>query len=150
MSTLTPGGVQRALRVTAAGAALIAASACNRAAEQPKVPLNAAASGTAASAQQNPHTELAPEARIALDSGNVAFRAKKYDAALSQYRVAAKADEKSAAALYGIYMVAEKLGNKVLADSAMSVIRERSGATTALTDTSMAKMHGSATGKPST
>jgi hypothetical protein len=151
MSTLMPGGVRRLARAAAASAALIAASACNRAAEQPpKVPLNASTSGSASSGQANPHEQLAPEARVALDSGNVAFRAGKYERALAQYRAAAKAESKSAAPFYGIYMVAQKLGNKGLADSVMAVIRERSGAGTALTDTSMAKMHNVAKAKPST
>jgi len=149
MSTLMPGGVRRLARAAAASAALIAASACNRAAEQPKVPLNASTSGSASSGQANPHEQLAPEARVALDSGNVAFRAGKYELALAQYRAAAKAEGKSSAPFYGIYMVAQKLGNKTLADSVMAVIRDRSGAGNALTDTAMAKMHNVAKAKPS-
>ena len=144
MSILTPGGTRRLARAAAASAALLIASACSRTAEQPKVPLDQARSG-----QQNPHEQLTPDARVALDSGNAAFRAGKYDAALAQYRAAAKAEQKSAAPFFGIYMVAQKTGNKQLADSAIGVIRERaSGTATMLTDSSMAKMHEK--GKPST
>ena len=149
MSTLMAGGVRRLARAAAASAALLAASACNRAAEQPKVPLTPSTNGSAASGQENPHELLAPQARVALDSGNVAFRAGKYDAALTQYRVAAKEDQKSAAPFFGIYMVAQKVGNQKLADSAMAVIRTRSGNATMLTDTSMAKVHEGLAKKPS-
>lgn len=146
MSKLTSSGSRRLARAAVMSAALIVAGACNRAADQPKVPLNQSEGGSQ-TAQQSPHEQLTPEGRTALDSGNVAFRAGKYDAALKQYRLAANAEPKSAAPFFGIYMVALKQNNKPLADSVMAVIRSRASGS-ALTDSAMAKMHEAQRVKP--
>jgi hypothetical protein len=150
MSILIQSGARRVACAVLASTGWMVAVGCGRASDQPKVPLNQATSEGQTTTQANPHEQLAPAARAALDSGNVAFRAGKYDAALAQYRIAAKAEKTSAAPFFGIYMVAQKLGNKPLADSVMTVIKERaSGTATLLTDTAMAKMHNPVKGQPS-
>jgi hypothetical protein len=84
--------------------------------DPPKVDLAAkAATDSAAS----------PAAARALDSANVLFRAKAYDAALAQYREAATASPRQTTPLFGIYMVAKTTRNARLADSAMAEIRLR-------------------------
>jgi hypothetical protein len=96
-----------------------ASLACSRAAEPPKVPL---AQATVASADTGVRDALPPAARVALDSGNLEFRAGRYDAALVQYRRAANVLPEDSAPLYGIYMVAKKVGNAPLADSVSAKI----------------------------
>jgi Flp pilus assembly protein TadD len=66
---------------------------------------------------------LSPAARASLDSGNGAFRARDYSQALRLYRAAARWAPTDGTPLYGIYMVAAKLGDSVLADSAQRMIR---------------------------
>lgn len=128
---------RRAARVTVAAAAL-AAIACSKS-EQPKVPL---AQATQAQPAANPTDALPPAARTAIDSGNAEYRAGRYDAALTQYQLAAKAAPDNAAPYFGVYMVAKKLDKKALADSAMAQIRSRAtGGGKMLTDSTMAKMH---------
>lgn len=60
--------------------------------------------------------------RAALDSGNVAYRAGRFDAALRHYRSAATAAPTAAAPRYGILMAARKLGDTALADSASAAV----------------------------
>ena len=128
---------RRAARLSIAAAALTAI-ACSKG-EQPKVPL---AQATQSQPAANPHDALPPEARTAIDSGNVEYRAGRYDAALAQYQLAAKAAPTNAAPYFGVYMVAKKLNKKELADSAMAAIRSRAtGNGQMLTDSTMAKMH---------
>jgi hypothetical protein len=64
-------------------------------------------------------TTLPPEARAALDAGNAAYRAKRMDVALADFRAAAVAAPTHAAPWFGVYMVAGALNNTALADSAM-------------------------------
>lgn len=71
-------------------------------------------------------------ARLALDRGNEAFRAGRYEDALMHYRTAARAEPSSAAPQYGIHMAARKLDDAALADSARSAIAR-------LTDTAAAR-----------
>ena len=128
---------RRAARVTLAAAAL-AAIACSKG-EQPKVPL---AQATQSQPAANPHDALPPDARTAIDSGNAEYRAGRYAAALTQYQLAAKAAPDNAAPYFGVYMVAKKLNNKGLADSAMAQIRSKAtGTGQMLTDSTMTKMH---------
>ncbi len=60
----------------------------------------------------------------ALDSGNAAYRANNYEAALAQYRQAVELQPDLAAAWFGIYMAELALGNTAGADSAMSVAQQ--------------------------
>ena len=129
---------RRTARLTLAAAA-IGAAACSRG-EQPKVPL---AEATQAQPASNPHNVLPPAARTAIDSGNAEYRAGHYDGALVQYRLATQAAPDNAAPYFGVYMVAKKLNNAALADSAMVQIRAHATGAggKALTDSSLAKMH---------
>ena len=67
---------------------------------------------------------LSAEARAALDSGNVAYRAGRYRDALALYRKVAADAPGDAAPYFGIYMAATKLGDHAVADSALTVIRQ--------------------------
>jgi tetratricopeptide (TPR) repeat protein len=126
-------------------AAALAAGAC-QSKEAPQHSLGAAGTinvdTSAAARAVNPHKLLPPAAKAALDSGNTYFKAKKYDAALAQYRAAANLAPANAAPFYGIYMVADKLGNRALADSAMKAFNARASDGAALfNDSLMKKTH---------
>lgn len=69
---------------------------------------------------------LGIDAKAALDSGNVLFRAAKYPAALARYRAAAELAPRHPAPYFGIYMVARATGNAKLVDSALAGMRARS------------------------
>lgn len=132
---------RRRLAGATLAAAAIALAACSRASEPPKIPLNQAADASA-EATPNPHDLLVPAARTALDSANASFRAGDYQAALTQYRSAAKAQPENVAPYYGVYMVAQKLGDKKLAASAMAEVQSRAKGSKLLTDTGVTKVHG--------
>ena len=133
-------------RVAALATALAAVAACSRSDERPKVPLGE----ITAQPQASPAPEsLSDAARAALDSGNVAFRAGRYQAALASYRHASSAAPASAAPFFGIYMAAQKLGNRALADSANAEIAHRTATTTPmLGDSSMKALHTAVPAKP--
>ncbi|HSQ29979.1 MAG TPA: hypothetical protein VLN49_09025 [Gemmatimonadaceae bacterium] len=116
---------------------VVALAACSREASQPKTPL-AQSQPAAAQSVADP---LPAAARSALDQGNAEYRAGKFDAALASYRAAAKAAPSEAAPYFGVLMVAQKLGNKPLADSASRAIAERNGDRQMLTDSSMRALH---------
>ena len=91
--------------------------------EAPKIPLDQAQSGgmdTSGAATPGPMGE---EARIALDSGNILYRAKAYDRALVQYRRSAELAPTESAPLVGILMVADVTKNARLADSTLTRMR---------------------------
>lgn len=113
-------------------------AACSREASQPKIPLGQAQAAPAAQPATDP---LPASARGALDQGNQAFRAGHYDVALASYRNAAKAAPGDAAPYFGVLMVAQKLGNKALADSASQAIAARNGEQQMLTDSAMRSLH---------
>lgn len=69
-------------------------------------------------------SRLTGEAKVALDSGNVLFRAKAYDLALAQYRRSEQLAPGDATPVFGVLMVGEATGNSRLADSARARIRE--------------------------
>lgn len=126
----------RSSLVTVAVLAVFGATACSRSQPQPKQALGEPAA-TPTSAR-----DLLPEAaRTALDAGNEAFRAKKYDDALKSYRDAARAAPDNASAFYGIYMVAQKTGNTKLADSATKEIAARTAQAPMLVDSAMRSVH---------
>jgi hypothetical protein len=64
------------------------------------------------------------EAKVALDSGNVLFRARAYDLALAQYRRSAQLAPTDVTPLFGMMMVGEATKNARLADSARARIGE--------------------------
>lgn len=74
-----------------------------------------------------PAAELSEVARTMLDSGNVEFRAKRFDAARQYYEQAAALAPLHAAPWFGLYMIGDATRNKQLADSAMGEVRKRTG-----------------------
>lgn len=138
------GSTVRHGRLMMTAVAMIA-MAC-KGADAPKRPLGttAADAGTdpAAGQMANPHNTLSPEAKEALDNGNTLYRAKEYKLALAQYRLAAKLAPAHASPYYGIYMAADKLGNKKLADSALVQVNARAeNAAPMFNDSLMKKTH---------
>ena len=97
---------------------------------------------TAAPSTPPGSSPLPPRARIALDSGNAQLRAKRYDDALASYRVAVKEAPGHVAPEFGVYMVAKRQGNNVLADSALRIINAHTGGSPAWTDSAMRSAHG--------
>jgi hypothetical protein len=66
---------------------------------------------------------MGDEAKTALDSGNILYRAKAYGLALAQYRRSAQLSPTEAAPLLGILMVADVTKNAKLADSTLARVR---------------------------
>ncbi len=96
----------------AAGAALLLAlAACGRG--------DAAGSGAAHGGAD----ALPPEVRARVDSGNAAYRARDFQAALRHFREAARLDPGQAVAWYGVQMAAGALGDRAAADSAAARLR---------------------------
>jgi tetratricopeptide (TPR) repeat protein len=126
----------------------LAAAAC-QGKEAPKHAFGTAASPgginvdtSPAARANNPHVMLPPNAKAALDSGNVLYKAGKYQAALAKYELAVKYAPANAAPYYGVYMAADKLGNKKLADSAMAAFSARaSNGQDVFNDSMMKKAH---------
>lgn len=120
--------------------AALAAAACTGS-EGKRQPLGSAP-GTGNAAGVSSQTALSPEARAALDSGNALYRAKNFQGALTQYRLAAKLAPEHAATYYGIYMVAGQLHDQKLADSAMALVNAHAGnAAPMFNDSLMKKAH---------
>ncbi len=84
----------------------------------------AAVAGASGTAEAN---KLPLAAKLALDSGNAAYRAKQMDVALAKFRQAAESAPQHAAPWFGIYMVANETKDAKLADSAMAHVRALSG-----------------------
>lgn len=124
--------------------AVLTFSACQSKAAE-KVPLGQAVDTTAALPSGHPAVtsavDLTPAARFALDSGNVAFKAKNFPEALRLYRVAADAAPRHAAPWFGVYMVAKATGNAALGDSAMKEVQRRTPAPPAALDSAMRGLH---------
>jgi tetratricopeptide (TPR) repeat protein len=125
------------------------ALACAKDDSGPKTPISSTPTASAATGEATPSKNPLPEAaRPFLDSANASFRAKKYDESLAQYRKAIAAAPKHPAPWYGVYMVAQKLNNTALADSAFKAVTMYSTDGPSLTDTSLAKLHEKAGGMP--
>ncbi|MHB1861584.1 MAG: hypothetical protein ACYCVL_01325 [Gemmatimonadaceae bacterium] len=140
-------GAFRAIVVLALPAVVVFGACSKSQQEQPKTPIAQMTAG-AADSTANPHDAMSPAARAALDSGNTAYRAGKYADALKNYRSASEQAPLNAAPFFGIYMVAEKMGNKKLADSAGAEIRRRSNGTTQmLSDSALQSLHAAGTKK---
>ncbi|MGH7668130.1 MAG: hypothetical protein ACRENQ_01450 [Gemmatimonadaceae bacterium] len=145
MSELSRGTI-RALTIMALPALLVAA--CSKQAQPPKQPLGQM-TAAAGDSQANPHDTMSPAARAALDSGNAQYRANNYAAALKSYRQSSDLAPLNAAPFFGIYMAAEKLGNKALADSATAQIRRLgTGSNAMLTDSALENLHAKGQAKP--
>jgi len=86
--------------------------------EAPMVPLGQP------TGQQAPGPTITGEAKVALDSANVLFRARAYDLALAQYRRSADLVPTDVTPLMGVLMVAQATNDSRLADSTMARIRE--------------------------
>jgi len=106
--------------------------------EAPKVPLGHPNPGSIGSRGAATSGAIGGEAKTALDSGNILFRAKAYDRALVQYRRSARLAPTELAPLLGILMVADVTKNAKLADSTLSRMRELNPAAT---DSSAATSH---------
>lgn len=64
------------------------------------------------------------EARVALDSANLLFRARAYDQALAQYERSAQLAPRDLTPLLGVMMVAEATGDTALARRTRERVRE--------------------------
>jgi hypothetical protein len=132
----------RSLTVSHLGFCLAAAVAvwgcggCNR--EAPKIPLDQVNTGSTGTSGASTTGPIGGEAKTALDSGNILFRAKAYDRALAQYRRSARLAPTELAPLLGILMVTDVTKNAKLADSTRSRMRELNPAAA---DSSAAKSH---------
>ena len=116
----------RSLTVSRLGFCLAAAVtiwACG-ASEAPKIPLDQANRGTTGANEATTADAISGEARTALDSGNMLFRARAYDRALAQYRRSARLAPTELAPLLGILMVTDVTKNAKLADSTLARMRK--------------------------
>lgn len=68
--------------------------------------------------------ELEPAVLAAIDSGNAAYRERRYAAARDHYAGAARLDDDVAAAWFGLYMAELALGNTEAAEAAMDRARD--------------------------
>ena len=92
--------------------------------DAPKMPLgHPNVGGNGRSGAETPGA-MGGEAKTALDSGNMLFRAKDYGRALAQYRRSAGLAPAELAPLLGILMVTDVTKNAKLADSTLARIRE--------------------------
>jgi len=66
---------------------------------------------------------LSAEAMALLDSGNVAFRAEDFDAALTYYRRVTELEPDHSAGWFGMQMAYRSLGSQEQADSALDRVR---------------------------
>lgn len=101
--------------------------------ESPKTPL-----GAQIGADQSLVSPIGGAAKVALDSGNLLFRAKAYDLALEQYRRSADLAPSEIAPLLGIMMVADVTKDSKLAEATRPRIRKLSPA---VADSSPAMSH---------
>ena len=118
-------------------AAAITISGCSGS-EAPKIPLDQAKHGSIGTSEAATPGPISGEAKSALDSGNILFRARAYDRALAQYRRSARLAPTELAPLLGILMVTEVTKNAKLADSTLSRLRELNPGAA---DSSAAKSH---------
>jgi tetratricopeptide (TPR) repeat protein len=118
---MAPPTLTRPLAILAFACLTTLASACGKDDSGARVPLDQV--GSQSGSQSAAGGTLSPEVRAALDRGNEAYRAKRYDEALTAYRDAAAAAPGDAAPYYGIQMAARALGRSALADSAAEKIR---------------------------
>lgn len=89
----------------------------------------------------DPNVGLTQAARVALDSGNAAFRTKGYARALRFYREAADAAPAHASPWFGIYMVGQATHNTALRDSAMREVKKRTVDPPGVADSTLRNTH---------
>ena len=106
----------------AAAATIWGCGGSNR--DAPKIPLDQANAGSTGTSGASTTGAISGEAKTALDSGNMLFRAKAYDRALAQYRRSARLAPTELAPLLGILMVTDVTKNARLADSTRARMRE--------------------------
>ena len=94
--------------------ACVAVAACGGK-EAPKTPL---------ARPKPPESQLIGEAKNALDSANVLFRAKSFDRALEQYERASELAPAETAPLLGILMVADVTRDAKLSESTLTRLRK--------------------------
>jgi Flp pilus assembly protein TadD len=121
---MKPATIRR-ITVTITMLAVCTGAACGREEGGAKKPLAAAAGSPGASAASA--SDLPASAQAALAAGNEAFRAARYDDALTEYNKAVLEAPTNAAPYYGVLMTAQKTGNTSLADSASAMIKKLSG-----------------------
>jgi hypothetical protein len=80
-------------------------------------------------------------ARMALNSGNAAFRSKDFARALRFYSEAARAAPAHASPWFGIFMVGEATGNARLRDSAQREVQKRTVDPLGVTDSTLRSTH---------
>lgn len=115
-----------AFRAVLLAVTVAAALACSEGKEPaPKTPLSEPTAQRGGGLTAGFAGTMSAEARVALDSGNALYRAKKYADALAQYRIAAQRAPEDPAPYFGIYMVAGATGNKRLEDTAQAALRAR-------------------------
>ncbi|HSR43480.1 MAG TPA: tetratricopeptide repeat protein [Longimicrobiales bacterium] len=73
---------------------------------------------------QETRGEMAAEAVVQLDSGNVAYRADDFEAALRHYRRVVELEPEQASGWFGLAMANSSLGNAAAADSAFQRAQE--------------------------
>jgi tetratricopeptide (TPR) repeat protein len=89
-----------------------------------------------------PAADLPDAARQTLDSGNVEFRAKRFEKAQRYYEKAAQLAPEHGAPWFGIFMIGDATKNKALADSAMREVQKRTAGTAApFPDTALRNPH---------
>jgi hypothetical protein len=101
--------------------ACIVSGACTES-DAPKTPLGAAPQGSMTGSA--PVSPIGGEAKRALDSANLLFRAKEYGLALEQYRRSSELAPAEMAPLMGILMVADVTKDTKLADSTLPKLRK--------------------------
>jgi hypothetical protein len=110
------------LRLCLSAAAAATIVACGGT-DAPKTPLGVARPATSA-ADEAAVPPIRGEAKVALDSGNILFRAKLYDKALAQYRRSAELAPTELSPLLGIMMVADVTKDSKLAGATLPRIRK--------------------------
>lgn len=104
------------------GVLVAASSACGKS-DAPKTPLGGEAPAGGAFNEATAPAISGP-AKVALDSGNLLFRAKAYNQALAQYRRSAELAPSEISPLLGIMMVADVTNDSSLARATVPRIRK--------------------------
>ncbi|MBI4539581.1 MAG: tetratricopeptide repeat protein [Gemmatimonadetes bacterium] len=138
-------GATRATLLVAAGAAAAALTSCTRASEEAR---ETPAGETPAAEAAAPEPVLSPAAQTALDSGNAAYRAGRYDEAMKRYNEVVAAAPEHPVAHFGIYMAAMALGDSARAESALVRVRETAPDGSLLLHAGPAGPHGAPTEAP--
>jgi hypothetical protein len=118
---------------------------CTGKGDAPKVPLDQVQGGAMGGGTMGGGAPvMGGEAKAALDSANILYRAKKYDLALAQYQASARLAPMESAPLLGILMVADVTKNKTLADATLAKMKalNPSAADSSMTKEEILDIHG--------